>query len=50
MPHPVKAGDKKWLPGVHEVAKNMKLAPEQKENVRAEKGAERRAENQIPPQ
>jgi hypothetical protein len=50
MPHPVKNGDKKGLPGVHEAAKNKKLAPEQKEKARSEKRAERRAKNQIPPQ
>jgi arylsulfatase A-like enzyme len=50
MANPVKAGDKKWLPGVHEAAKKKKLAPEQKEKVRAQERAEKRAQEQLLPQ
>lgn len=35
MANPVKAGDKKWLPGVHEAAKKKKPTPEQKEKARS---------------
>jgi arylsulfatase A-like enzyme len=46
MAKPVKAGEKKWLPGLS-TAKKKKLTPEQKKKAREEERAKRRAEKQA---
>ena len=44
MPKPVKAGEKKWLPGM-ESGKKKKLTQEQKKKARDEERAKKKAAN-----